>query len=129
MAKHGAKTKSKKLPNPVFAAPARRLLKEGSAAILRLMALTCLPPSRTHEDREYGRKLLIASGQSGDRVASRLLADCFLAGSHGFPRDKERSVYWWLRSERRFWTEQSPVYRFKLWKFSWNKGKDLNAMM
>lgn len=129
MAKYGTQTKSVKITNPVFVAPARKLSKEFSCAILRLMALTCLPSYRLQKDREYGRMLLLASGQAGDRAASRLLADYYRAGSNGFPRDKERSTYWWLRSERRHWSEQTPIYRFKLWKFSWNRNKDMSAIM
>jgi len=129
MAKHSTRTKSRKNPNHVSVVPVRRLSKESGAALLRLMALTCLPPYRPHKDREYGRLLLMTSGQSGDRVASRLLADYYLAGNHGFPRDKQRSIYWWLRSERRFWSEQTPMYRFKLWKLSWSRDIDMDAMM
>jgi hypothetical protein len=70
----------------------------------------------------------MTSGQSGDRMASRLLSDYYRAGSHGFPRDKERSIYWWLRSERRLWSEQAPMYRFKLWKLSWRTGEDMNTI-
>ncbi|MBI5783023.1 MAG: hypothetical protein HZA69_04710 [Gammaproteobacteria bacterium] len=129
MVKHGAKTKSRKNPNHVFVASIRRLSKESSAAVLRLMALTYLSPYRVHKDREYGRLLLMTSGQSGDRVASRLLADYYFAGGHGFPKDKERSIYWWLRSERRLWSEQTPLYRFKLWKLSWSTGENPTANM
>lgn len=118
----------KKNPNYVFVVPAKKLPKEESAAVLRHLALAYLQGKKIHKDREYGRLLLLAAARSADRVASRLLADYYLAGSQGFPKDKERSIYWWLRSERRLWSEQTPLYRFKLWKLSWSMGENMNAM-
>lgn len=118
-----------KNPNYVFLVPPRKLQKEGSAAVLRCLALVYLQGKRIHKDRQHGRLLLLAAARSADRVASRLLADYYLAGSHGFPKDKERSIYWWLRSERRLWSEQTPLYRFKLWKLSWSTGENMNVIM
>jgi TPR repeat protein len=129
MAKHGAKTKTGKYSSHVLACPVRKLPREGSAAILRLLALTYLQDFRISKDREYGRQLLQAAGSDGDRTASRLLADYYHQGSHGFPLNKERSTYWWLRSERRQWSEQSPMYRYKLWRLSLSTGEDLSAII
>ncbi|HEY5682761.1 MAG TPA: hypothetical protein VIR61_03710 [Sulfuricaulis sp.] len=97
--------------------------------MLRLLALTCLQDFRKNEDREYGRRLLQGAGNAGDRTASRLLADYFDHGSHGFPVNKERSIYWWLRSERRQWSEQSPIYRYKLWRLALRTGEDMSAII
>ncbi len=129
MTNRRTRTKSKKNPNYVFVTPVKKLAKEGSAAILRHLALVYLQGQRIHKDREYGCLLLLAAGRSADRIASRLLADYYLTGSHGFPKDKERSIYWWLRSERRLWSEQTPMYRYKLWKLSWSTGENMNAIM
>ncbi len=129
MTKRGAKTKTGKYSSHVLACPVRKLPREGSAAILRLLALTCLQDYRTSKDREYGRHLLQAAGSAGDRTASRLLADYYHQGSHGFPVNKERSTYWWLRSERRQWSEQSPIYRYKLWRLALSAGQDLSTIV
>ncbi|MCR4302492.1 MAG: hypothetical protein NUV51_12890 [Sulfuricaulis sp.] len=129
MTKRGAKAKTGKYSSHVLAFPVRKLPREGSAAILRLMALTCLQDYRINKDREYGRQLLQAAGSAGDRSASRLLADYFHQGSHGFPLNKESATYWWLRSERRQWSEQSPMYRYKLWRLSLSTGEDLSAII
>jgi len=129
MTKRGAQTKSGKFFTHVLASPVRKLPREGSAALLRLLALTCLQPYRAEKDREYGRHMLLAAGRAGDRAAARLLSDYYLKGSHGFPLIKESSIYWWLRSERRLWTEQSPMYRYKLWRLSLSTGEDLSTLM
>ena len=94
---------------------------------MRRLALIYLQDKRS--DKEYGRSLLLAAGRAADRAASRLLADCYLVGRFGFPKDKELSTYWWLRSERRLWSEQSPLYRYKLWKLSWKTGEPMSALM
>jgi hypothetical protein len=129
MTKRGAKTKSGKYSSYVLVSPARKLPRESSAAVLRLLALTCLQDYRISKNREYGRQLLQVSGSAGDRTASRLLADYYRQGSHGFPVNKERSTYWWLRSERRLWSEQSPIYRYKLWRLAMKTGQDLDSVI
>jgi len=129
MTKRGAKTKTGKDTSHVLAFPVRKLPREGSAAILRLLALICLQDFRINKDREYGRQLLQAAASAGDRTASRLLADYYRQGSHGFPVNKERSTYWWLRSERRQWSEQSPMYRYKLWRLAMKTGQDLSSVI
>jgi len=128
MTKRGAKAKTGNCSNYVLACSVRKLPREGSAAMLRLLALTCLQDFRINKDREYGRHLLQAAGNAGDRAASRLLADYFDQGRHGFPVNKEQSIYWWLRSERRQWSEQSPLYRYKLWRLAMRTGQDLGAI-
>lgn len=129
MTKRGSKTKTGKYSCHVLASPVRKLPREESAAMLRLLALTCLQDFRRIKDREYGRHLLQAAGSAGDRTASRLLADYFDQGRHGFPVNKEQSIYWWLRSERRQWSEQSPIYRYKLWRLALRTGEDMSAII
>ena len=129
MKKRGAKANSGKKPDFVFVAPVRPLSREASSAVLRLMALTCLETHRPLRHREYGRSLLLAAGQAGDRDACRLLSDYYRAGSHGFPQDKERHLHWWLRSERRLWSEQTPLYRYRQWMLSWSAEADKRTIM
>ncbi|MBI3778202.1 MAG: hypothetical protein HY274_04730 [Gammaproteobacteria bacterium] len=120
---------SKKNLDPLPIPPIEKMSLEGSAAAMRQLALTYLQGNRTDRDQEYGRQLLLTAGRSADRAASRLLADYYLSGRFGFPKDREQSTYWWLRSERRLWSEQSPLYRYKLWKLSWEIGADMSTLM
>ena len=109
-------------PQRLLAQPVVKLPKESAAALLRLLAQACLQAHRLPAHREYGRALLLTAGQAGDRAACRLLSDYYRDGSHGFPHDKERHLHWWLRSERRLWSEQTPLYRYRQWKLSWSAG-------
>ncbi len=118
-----------KNPNFLLVSPIQKMSPEGSAATMRQLALTYLQDDKTDRDKEYGRKLLLTAGRAADRVASRLLADYYLSGRYGFPKDRGQSTYWWLRSERRLWSEQSPLYRYKLWKLSWETGADMSVLM
>lgn len=120
---------SKKNPNLLLVSPIQKMSPEGSAAAMRQLALTYLQDFKTGKDREYGRDLLLTAARATDRAAARLLADYYLSGRFGFPKDREQSTYWWLRSERRLWSEQSPLYRYRLWKFSWETGADMSALM
>lgn len=129
MAKRGAGADPRKQPSYVHVTPVRPLSREASAAVLRLMALKCLEPHRPDSHRKYGRALLLAAGESGDRIACHLLSDCYRDGSHGFPRIKERYLHWWLRSERRQWSEQTPLYRYRQWMLSWSAEADKHTIM
>ena len=38
-------------------------------------------------------------------------------------------MYWWLQSERRQWSEQSPLYRYKRWRLALRTRDDLSAIV